>query len=180
MIVVLSRKPVKWEYYEDDNRKDLFNIYSRMINLKKVEPVFSTANFSMSVSSRTKRIELNETDSDVRLIGNFDVVTQDISPNFSSTGNWYSYFDGDSVNVSEVDMSYSLDPGQFILFSKKKLNGFIPHTSIGDPTYFMDANIAPNPASDKVNILTGSKPLRRIKVTSITGALMLERKVDVF
>ncbi len=175
----LSRKPVKWEYYEDDNRKDLFDIYRLMINLKKTEPVFSTTNFSMSVASRTKRIELNLTDSDVRLIGNFDVVSQSIKPNFNATGYWYSYFDGDSVNVSNMDMPYTLDPGQFILFSKKKLNGFIPHTSIGDPTYFKDANIAPNPTSDKVNILTGSKPLRRIKVTSITGALMLDRRVDV-
>ncbi len=173
-----GKKPVMWTYYEDEDRKDLFDIYSKMINLKKVESVFSSTNFSMDVSARTKRIELNETDSDVRLIGNFDVETQSIQPGFSSTGYWYSYFDGDSINVSDVDMYYTLDPGQFVLFCEKKLDGFEPHTSIGNPTYFEDAIIAPNPASDNVTVLTGSKPLRRVKVTSITGALMLEQKCN--
>ncbi len=174
----LSRKPVKWEYYENDDRKDLFDIYSRMINLKKDEPVFSTTDFAMDVSISTKLIELNYTGSDVRLIGNFDVVTKSIQPKFSSTGYWYNYFYGDSINVSDVDMTYSLDPGEFVLFCQKKLDGFVPHTSIGDPTYFKDANIAPNPASDKVTVLSGSKPLRRIKVTSVTGALMFEQNVS--
>ncbi len=173
-----NKKPVKWEYFEDENRKALFNVYKRMINLKKSEPVFATTNFSMDVSDRTKLIKLNYTDSDVRLIGNFDVETKSVKPNFSSTGYWYNYFYGDSINVSDVDMSYTLDPGEFVLFCQKKLDGFVPHTSIGDATYFKDATIAPNPVLNKLTVYTGSKPLRRVKVTSITGTLLVDQKVS--
>ncbi|TLX75335.1 T9SS type A sorting domain-containing protein [Labilibacter sediminis] len=172
-----ARKPIEWGYYEDADRKSLFETYSDIITLKKEEPVFSTSDYAMEVRSATKRIELNHAGSDVRLVGNFDVVTQSIQPMFSATGMWYNHFRGDSINVTDVDMEYGLVAGDFALFSQKKLHGFKPHTSIGDPTYFKNAWIAPNPVKNQLTIYGGDKPLNKIKVTSVTGALLFETPV---
>ena len=172
-----GRKPIKWEYYEDEGRKALFDTYSRMNLLKTTEPVFSTTDFAVDASALTKRIELNYPESDVRLVGNFDLTAKAIKPNFSSAGLWYDYFNGDSVQVSNVDITVTLDPGEYKLYSQKKLYGFIPHTSIGDPTYFKDANISPNPTSDYFTVFTGEKPLRQLKITTITGNLVFYTEV---
>ncbi len=172
-----SSKPAGWEYYGNEYRMALFDVYSEIINLKKKEPVFTTDDFSMSVSGAAKRIELNYTDSDVRLIGNFDLVEQSIQPNFSSTGVWYNHFAGDSITVTDMDAYYTLDAGQFALFSQKKLEGFIPSTGIGDPTYFEDAFIAPNPTSNQVTIYSGDNLLVQVKITSLTGIELYNEKV---
>jgi hypothetical protein len=173
-----SSKPAGWEYYGDEDRMELFTVYSEIINLKKKEPVFGTDDFAMDVSGATKRIELNYTDSDVRIIGNFDLVEQSIQPNFSSTGIWYNYFADDSIVVTDINAYYTLDAGQFALFSQKKLEGFVTSTGIGDTTYFEDAFIAPNPTSDYVTIYSGGIVLEQVKITSITGIELYNKKVS--
>ncbi|WP_066628083.1 alpha-amylase family glycosyl hydrolase [Labilibacter marinus] len=172
-----GKKPVRWDYMEDDNRMDLYETYSRIIDLKKEEPVFATADFDMQVSSYTKRIELNYPDSDVRLVGNFDVVEKSIAPNFSSTGYWYNHFKGDSINVSDLNQTFALNPGEFALLTQKKLKGFVPHTSIGDPTYFDNARVAPNPVKDILKVYSGDNPFTKLKVTSITGVTLLDKEI---
>jgi len=58
---------------------------------------------------------------DVAIVGNFDVVQRSVNPNFSRTGYWYDYFSGDSVNVSNTQAQISLEPGQFYIYTTKKL-----------------------------------------------------------
>ncbi|WP_052343202.1 alpha-amylase family glycosyl hydrolase [Saccharicrinis fermentans] len=114
-----AKKPVKWDYLEVDQRKSLFDIYREMIQLKKDEPVFATENFNMEVGASTKLIELNLSGSDIRLVGNFDLTEKTVLPKFSTTGYWYNHFDGDSINVSNTGMTYTLEPGEFALFTQK-------------------------------------------------------------
>ncbi|WP_316929585.1 T9SS type A sorting domain-containing protein [Saccharicrinis fermentans] len=59
----------------------------------------------------------------------------------------------------------------------KKLNGFVPHVGIGDPTYFNNAWIAPNPVSDDLKIFSGDNPLKRVKITSISGQVLYDKLV---
>ncbi|WP_430931595.1 alpha-amylase family glycosyl hydrolase [Saccharicrinis sp. 156] len=173
-----GKKPIKWEYYEDENRKALYNTYSEIIDLKKNESVFSTEDFNMEVSASTKLIELNESGSDIRLVGNFDLIEKTVLPKFSSTGYWFNHFDGDSINVTGTNMTYTLQPGEFALFTQKKLDGFVPHVGIGDPTYFNNAWIAPNPVTAVLRIYSGDNPFERIKITSITGQLIIDKAIN--
>ncbi len=172
-----GRKPIKWEYQDDENRQSLFATYSKLIKLKKEEPVFSTSEFTMDVSSSIKLIKLDYEGSDVRLIGNFDLVEKAALPQFSTTGYWFNHFTGDSINVTDLNMTYTLQPGEFALLSEKKFKGFIPNTSIGDPTYFKNAWIAPNPVENNFQINSGDNPFKQIKVTSITGSVLMHKNV---
>ncbi len=171
-------KPSGWAYYGDEKRMELFAVYREIINLKKREPVFSTNDFSMEVSGAAKRIELNYAGSDVRLIGNFDLVAQSIQPKFSSTGVWYNHFANDSITVTDINAYYTLEAGQFALFSQKKLEGFVASTGVWGPNYFEDAFLTPNPTSDYVTIYSGDDSLEWVKITSITGKELYNKKVS--
>ncbi len=117
----VGNKPIRWDYYNVANRKRLFQVYSALINLKLNQPAFSTSDFSLNVSSSVKRIELNHADMDVRIIGNFDVVGQTADPNFSKTGSWYEYFTGEVISVTDPNALISLNPGEYRLYTTKKL-----------------------------------------------------------
>jgi len=117
----VCNKPIRWDYYDTGVRRRVYQLWSALINLKRNEPAFSSGDFTLSVSGAGKRIEINHTDMDVRIIGNFDVENLDVNPSFSKTGWWYSYFEGDSINVSDPQETISLAAGEYRLFTTKRL-----------------------------------------------------------
>ena len=54
----VSNKPIKWEYFSDTDRHSLFLFYRLLNNFRKNLPVFSTTNYSWSLSSPVKRLQL--------------------------------------------------------------------------------------------------------------------------
>jgi len=75
----------------------------------------------MNVSGPMKLIELNHADMDVRILGNFDLTRQTMDPRFSKTGSWYSYFSGDTLEVTDTHEAISLAPGEYRIYTTKKL-----------------------------------------------------------
>ncbi len=150
-------KPIKWDYYSDANRKHLYGVWSALIHLKETQPVFQTSNFTLKVGagSLLKSIQLSNTSMDVDIIGNFDVTAGNITPVFQKTGTWYDYFSGDSINVSDVNAAITLQPGEYHIYTTKRLTppDFIlatqEHTiNSGLPVF----NMYPNPASSNIEL----------------------------
>lgn len=81
----VCNKPIRWDYNRS-KRKRIYQVWSALIGLKTSEPAFQSQDFALSVAEASKRIEINHSDMDVRIIGNFDVVQQSIDPSFSTTG----------------------------------------------------------------------------------------------
>ena len=75
----------------------------------------------MIVNGASKRINLNHETMDVTIIGNFAVRQSTIVPNFQSAGVWYDFFTGDSIVVDDPSMTMLLNPGEFHIYSTKKL-----------------------------------------------------------
>ncbi len=117
----VCNKPIRWDYYDTGVRRRVYQLWSALINLKRSEPAFSSSDFTLGVSDAAKKIEINHVDMDVRIIGNFDVENLAISPSFSRPGWWYSYFEGDSINVSDLQEAISLNPGEYRLYTTKRL-----------------------------------------------------------
>ena len=117
----VSEKPFKWNYYSDDTHKKLFNVFAGLIRLKKIYPVFSSSNFFMSSYNSGKIIHLTDNTMSLTILGNFDVTSQNIVPNFQSTGKWYEYFSGDTLDVSDVSAQINLQPGEYRLYTTVKL-----------------------------------------------------------
>ena len=117
----VCNKPIRWDYYSAGLRRRVYQVWSALIHLKLNEPAFGSDDFSLTVSDAAKRIEINHTDMDVRIVGNFGVQPLSVDPNFSKSGMWYSYFAGDSLQVTDLHTPISLDPGEYRLYSSKRL-----------------------------------------------------------
>ncbi len=117
-----GNKPVRWNYYNEGPRKRLFQVYSALINLRRTYPdVFSTTDFTASVSGIVKVIKLNHPDMNVVVLGNSAVIDRETIPTFQNTGYWYEYFSGDSLNVTDVGVSLPLEPGEYRLYTDVRL-----------------------------------------------------------
>jgi 1,4-alpha-glucan branching enzyme len=120
-------KPIRWDYYQQANRKKLYDVYSSLIQLRN-NPLFvndfisnsSTQNFSANF----KWMSL----ADIVVVGNFDVTTQTGTVTFPSTGTWYDYFSGATKTVSTASQSFTLQPGEYQVFTR--LNAALPVTII--------------------------------------------------
>ena len=81
------------------------------------------------------------------------MVQQTIDPSFSTTGWWYSYFEGDSLEVSDLNEAIPLEPGQFQIFTTKKLSA--PEITARLPEFETASapfRVYPNPFNDWLQI----------------------------
>jgi hypothetical protein len=118
----LAPKPIRWDYYTNEWRRHYVNIiFSALAGLKTTEPAFATTDFTIDAATAVKRIFLRHSTMDVVVLGNFDVINQDVVPGFTKTGMWYEFFSGDSLYVSNVDAPISFHPGEYRLYASKRL-----------------------------------------------------------
>ena len=152
--VKVSPKPIRWDFTEDWRRKTLYDVYRALIKLKKEEPAFSTNDFSMNVNSAMKSIHLDHNTMNVTILGNFDVVSDDMNPAFQHTGYWYDYFSGDSILVNDVNQDILLEAGEFKIYTDVKLEypGIGLSINDGFQGYNSNLQVYPNPTSSSVYI----------------------------
>lgn len=144
----LGEKPFAWNYFSNADRKSLFNVFTELIRIKKTYPVFSSNNFSISASTAAKSIHINDNSMSVTILGNFDVVPQNITPAFQSIGKWYEFFSGDSLEVTNVSRQINLQPGEYRLYTTVKIpkaSDIIVPNQNTIPTEFKLEQNYPNP-----------------------------------
>ena len=150
----LSNKPPRWEYMDDPNRKRLYEVYSKLIKLRKEQNAFENTNFTYSLAGAVKTIQLTDAELNVTIVGNFDVTPQSTILNFPSAGKWYDYITKDSIDVTSTSFSLNMQPGEYHVYTSKNLN---PGNTIPDVTvdikksgeYFFNF---PNPVTDETTI----------------------------
>ena len=171
----VCNKPIRWDYYETGVRRRVYEIWSALIDLKLSEPAFSSDDFTLFASEAAKRIEINHADMDVRIIGNFDVVSQSVDPSFSRTGWWYSYFKGDSIEVTDPHETLLLTPGEYRLFTTKKFEKpEIVAGSYSPEAESSEFSVYPNPANGTLyfDSLTESSTLTVINSTGMIVTIL--------
>ncbi|GAB3818476.1 alpha-amylase family glycosyl hydrolase [Pontibacter rugosus] len=156
-----GNKPLHWEYQNDPERAKLFQVYAELIKLKTTVPVFATDDFHTDFIDIVKRLTLSTPEAQVFMIGNFDVKQQSIAANFPQAGTWYDYFGREEVQVTNPAEKIVLQPGEFRLFTTKKLEAATPDLLPWTQTVLAaDDELAkergfvlyPNPAPDKVMV----------------------------
>ena len=68
-----------------------------------------------------KQIYIDDFQMNATIIGNFNVVGEDTYTGFQHTGMWYDYITGDSIDVSNVNMTIYLNPGEWRIFTDQLL-----------------------------------------------------------
>ncbi|MEM9985909.1 MAG: alpha-amylase family glycosyl hydrolase, partial [Bacteroidota bacterium] len=156
-------KPIRWDYFVEERRRDVYDVYSALIKLRDKDSVFQTEDFTLDTRPAVKRVFLrgeNGSDAEVFIIGNFGVTIAQEVPEFPSTGTWYEYFSQDSLEVTDLNQDAYLAPGEYFIFSKRRYEQddvvrelrslFDVFTSIDGPAIDQQGlRLIPNPSSDQ-------------------------------
>jgi glycosidase len=110
-------KPIRWEYYQNPARKNLYNSFSKFIKMKLNNPVFTTTNFEYDLGGAVKTIRLNSPTVQVMVVGNFDVSNANAAVTFPSSGTWFDYTTGQTITLASANYSANLVPGEYHIYS---------------------------------------------------------------
>ena len=149
----ICEKPILWNYYQNQHRQKIYFYTAAMINMRKKYGIFNTNNFNYALNGGAKRINLNSTDTNVTVVGNFRVTQGAVYPNFQHTGIWYDYFTGDSVVVSNAIAPITFAPGEWHIYSDVKLEkaAFMGLEDLEQP--LKPFALYPNPSSGELDFL---------------------------
>ncbi|MCK5169781.1 MAG: T9SS type A sorting domain-containing protein, partial [Bacteroidales bacterium] len=146
----VCNKPIHWEYFDNNSRKRIYQVYKILNELKQEYDVFSTSDYSITQNEKTKAINLHDDEMNVVIIGNFGVTTTYINTTFPKTGNWFELYSGDTLSVTHTEEMISLKAGEYRFYTDSKLEQPDIPASLKDlfSSKKYTANVYPNPSSD--------------------------------
>ena len=156
-----GRKEPHWEYLNYPRHQNVLEVYKELIGLRHKYDVFTEGTFTWQPDGNYKSIHIIKADTSVVIIGNFDVNSTEMNPEFQHAGTWYDFFSGDEISVTDVNANIVLSPGQFYIYTDKKLH--LPKqdiiTAIDEGVFENGLELYPNPANQflHVTILEGSR-----------------------
>jgi 1,4-alpha-glucan branching enzyme len=175
----LDTKPQpQWvnNWMSDTNRNQIYNDWSRLISLKTTEAVFE-GDYSITTNTLTPKIyiwddaiPLTEL-KNVVILANFDVTTQNVTPDFPYTGTWYDLMDdtgSTSINVTNTTTPISIPTGEFRIYGNQGV-------TLGTDNFEsnLDLIVFPNPVKNTFSI---NKNVSYLKIFDLTGKLVKEFK----
>ena len=162
----------------DSNRNQIYNAWARLNALKINEDVFE-GNYSIDSGDLTPRIFIwddaipsNEL-KNVVILANFDVVAQNIVPDFPYEGTWYDLMDdtgSTSINVSNTAATINLQPGEFKIYGNQAVG-----TLDIDEFETSNVHLYPNPAKNQFSLNT---QVSNLTIYDLTGKLVKEYNGD--
>jgi len=140
----VTPKPPLWEQMQEPNRIKLFDVYSKLINLRTSNPdLFNSTNFSYDFFDNVGLFKRNQiTDNaangiKLNVVANFDVVPQTRgNVGFQATGQWYNYVSNgtgaglngatnSTFNLAANNQSITLQPGEYHVYIYHPANVYI-------------------------------------------------------
>lgn len=165
----LATKPQpQWSWSTVAARSKIYNDWSKMIDLKKSNPVFS-GNYAISPNGSNVRQRIYVYDNSlsglnsVVILANFSVASQNITPDFPTTGTWYNLMDNTPLNVSSTTATISVEAGGFRIYGNQAALGTQDFSKINF------VSISPNPATSSFMLNTD---VQKVQIYSITGQLI--------
>lgn len=167
-------KPIRWDYLNNSDRTDVYDVWSKLIALKRNEPIFKTDNFTLEVADDFEKkiylVDDNATGSEpkyVIIVGNFGVTSLTTQPFFQEAGTWYDVITETSLEVSNTAMNVTLAPGEFKIYFNNQ-----PSLSTNGVSA-LNYTVYPNPATNYFSI---SNEINAVQVYDINGRLIKDYK----
>lgn len=177
----LDVKPVRWDYWNDTNRRKLYYVMAALNYLKTFDAVAYPADYDLNAAGQYKRLNLWHPDQNVVVVSNFGMAAGSADPNFPFAGRWYDYLSGDSIEVSNKNGAISLAAGAYKVFtSKRVVHPFYwkPSNSTGvDDFEASGFRCYPNPAN-RVVFVEGSQGWFTASLFDISGKQMKQEAVS--
>jgi glycosidase len=153
-------KPVRWDYFQDANRKALYNVYSKLLRLRTSSlytTAFSSSNITWNLSNGFKWMLVNEPSNlRVMVLGNFDVTQQTGSVTFPVSGNWFNVLSGGTRFATGSAETITLQPGEYYVYTDRSVDAALPLNPVltnptrRDSAGYVDGyriRVYPNPAT---------------------------------
>ena len=125
----VGNKPLPWGanglgYYEDPLRKYVYQAYQGILALRKqIGPEqLATATTQHKLTGNTRRLVYDTEVTDLVLIGNFGLQSENINPYFTETGTWFDYFSGDEISINNLNEPITLKAGEWHIYTNAKLS----------------------------------------------------------
>ncbi len=169
----LDTKPQpQWanNWLTDPNRSQVYNDWARLNSLKINEDVFE-GDYSITSGNLTPKIyiwddALPTTElKNVVILANFDVNSQNITPDFPYTGIWFDLMDdsgSSSINVTSTTDPINIAAGQFKIYGNKGYTTL----NVGEQTVDADLALFPNPAKNSFSI---NKNVKKVEIFDMAG-----------
>ncbi len=116
-----AEKPVRWEYYDEENRNRVYRSYGELTRLRRSSPVFTSreTEFTSQLRGETKWIRLEHSDMNAVIVGNFGVFENEMSVEFPHDGEWFEFVTGTSETFSGGSTDFFLAPGEFRIYTSE-------------------------------------------------------------
>lgn len=144
----LARKPIRWDYYGDPQRRSLYDHIADLTAFRRQHDLGSVDNIKQLLSGSVKKVELRKGSLLVFMVGNFDVTEKTTNLEFSEQTIWTEIYDGSTVDNTSQGQQITLDPGEYRVYTNTGLR-----VSADDLTW-SDERIAvyPNPTQGLVTV----------------------------
>jgi hypothetical protein len=167
-----NEKPQAWNWMNLSQRKAASDASAKIISLRKLYPTaFTQGSYVTSVGSgdwtQGRRIALSHSSLNMVVLGNFDAsATVTANPLFQSTGTWYNLLTGEALNVTNTNMTFSMQPGELLIYTDRIVN--LPN-AVNTPMADVDCNVFPTSTLSKVYI-TSPNTIKSVQIYNMQGA----------
>ncbi len=151
----LDPKPIRWDFLQDSRRKNLYNVYSDLLQLRNhplYKEAFLSGTINRNLSGPIKWISVNSGDtSRLFVIGNFSVSGQTGNITFPVGGAWFDYLNDVVYTATGNSEIIGLQPGEYRVYVNRNINNLsiTPVINVPWDHQELEANAFPNPATSQ-------------------------------
>lgn len=121
----IEAKPVRWDYYDEPERRHLYDVSAALGRLKRDYPAFGpeASWFSLDVDQGFgKRMMFEHAQGDAIVVGSYRTTALDMIPGFTHVGTWYDYLTGEALEVTDLEATMPFAPGEFHVYTDVALD----------------------------------------------------------
>lgn len=153
-------KPIRWDYKLDARRKNVYDVYSKLIQLRFhswYKEAFLTGTIERSLTGAFKWLKVSSGDtSHLVVVGNFDVNATSGTVTFPTAGTWYDYLGNATFTATGTSQTINLQPGDYRVYVNRNVNNLAVTPVINVPVNgtVLQSKLYPNPAYSGVTLET--------------------------
>lgn len=172
-----ANKPIRWDYFENEARRHLFNVTRQLIALREAYDAFHTTNFEVELGGSVKKVKLFGSDMTVIAVANMGLNAANVSGIFPTPGAWYEFYSRESVNVLTPNILVPMEAGEYRLYTSEPID-YTVNTQEPEQGQ-LSLRIAPNPTGGllMLNYVLPRPSEVVLQVFNLNGQLALSRRV---
>jgi 1,4-alpha-glucan branching enzyme len=152
-------KPVRWDYYQNTNRRRLYEVFAAMANLRKQKyDAFNRTTVSTGTNFGTslwKSVVVNHSSLKLVVVANFNNSQQIQSVTFPTAGTYYDYTRGGTFNSFGSPQNVTLNAGEYRVWIDQNIAGGLV-TNVRDiiaNNNGFKLNVYPNPVQQQATVI---------------------------